>query len=259
LLLHEGFEQGRIGPGWTGLSFNPRTQPPEDSDSFDIVTSPVRKGKYALRITVHPDDAVYPGDRRRDKERCELERLNDWRSGSYRLGNEGREGTEYWYAWSVLIPDGYQYVARSKRSWQIMGQWHDQPDPGQRPTGYSPPISVHYRSSGAAQSLSVHYGLIQRGGPIQVMDAPIEKGKWVDLMFHIRFSRGSDGFLEAWKDGVMLASANGATRITGTNMFNDQPNYLRLGLYRGEGQTQTNSLYYDEIKVATSKADLLGE
>ena len=69
-----------------------------------------------------------------------------------------------------------------------------------------------------------------------------------------RPGRRSDGFLEAWKDGVALTSDRGATRITGPNMYNAEPNYLRLGLYRGKGQTQTNTFYYDEIRIATTRA-----
>jgi len=37
-------------------------------------------------------------------------------------------------------------------------------------------------------------------------------------------------------------------------MYNAEPNYLRLGLYRGKGQTQTNTFYYDEIRIATTRA-----
>ena len=135
-----------------------------------------------------------------------------------------------------------------------MGQWHDQPEPGRKPTGYSPPISVHFRAGGGSQGFQIKYGRIQRKDPIQIFDAPIQKGKWVDLMFHIRFSQGNDGFLEAWKDGVALTSDRGATRITGPNMYNAEPNYLRLGLYRGKGQTQTNTFYYDEVRIGTTKA-----
>ena len=53
---------------------------------------------------------------------------------------------------------------------------------------------------------------------------------------------------------MALTSDRGATRITGPNMYNAEPNYLRLGLYRGKGQTQTNTFYYDEIRIATTRA-----
>jgi len=259
LLFHEGFEAGKIGPGWTGFAMHPETSPPEKSDSIKIVTDPVRAGKYALEIIVQPDDAVTDGDRRIGKERCELLRINRCRNGSCTFGDEGREGSEIWYAWSVLIPNDYQYLSTNAKNYQIMGQWHDQPDPGRKPTGYSPPISVHYESTGGSAGFRIKYGRIQAGDVIKSYYTPIQKGKWVDLIFHIRFSQGSDGFLEAWKDGVQLSSESGVTRITGPNMYNSEPNYLRLGLYRGKAQTQTNTFYYDEIKIATSKPALLGE
>jgi len=258
MLLNEGFEAGRIGSGWTGFAINPRTMQPEDSDSIDIVTAPVRKGGYALKMIVQPDDAVTGDDQTYDKERCELVRLNSCRDGLCRLGEEGREGNELWYAWSIFIPTDYQYVDTTPYNYQIMGQWHDQPPPGGTATGNSPPISVHYRFSADGAALRITYGLLQTGGPISTLETPIQRGRWVDLMFHIRFSRGAGGFLEAWKDGVMMTSSTGATRLTGPNMYNDEPDYLRLGLYRGKGQTQTNTLYFDEIRIATTRAALLG-
>jgi hypothetical protein len=257
LLLNEGFEAGKIGTGWTGIAQYPRTPIPEDSDSLDVVTSPVRKGRYALRMTVQPEDAVTEEDQRLDKERCEFVRLNVCRDGTCTFGNEGGEGSEMWYAWSILIPADYQYVSTTPDNYQIMGQWHDQPMPGTTATGFSPPISVHYRSTGFSQTLAFRYGLLQTGGVIKTFETPIQKGRWIDLVLHIRFSQGSGGFLEVWKDGVMLASETGQSRITGPNMYNSQPDYLRLGLYRGKGQTQINTFYVDEIGIASSKAALL--
>jgi polysaccharide lyase-like protein len=256
LLVNEGFETAKVGTGWTGIATYPRLTTLEGSDSLAIVTYPVRKGKYALKMTVQPEDAVTDEDRRLDKERCEFVRLNLCRDGVCTLGNEGREGSELWYSWSILIPTDYQYVSTTPDNYQIMGQWHDQPAPGTTATGFSPPISVHYRSTGYSQTLEFRYGLLQIGGAIKTIETPIQRGQWIDLMLHIRFSQGGGGFLEVWKNGVMLATESGATRITGPNMYNSEPNYLRLGLYRGKAQPQTNAFYYDEIKIATSRAAL---
>ncbi|MDP2647903.1 MAG: polysaccharide lyase [Candidatus Yanofskybacteria bacterium] len=241
LLFYEDFELGKIGPGWTEIGIHPKTTPPENSDSIDIVTTPVRKGNYALKIIVHPEDGVYPGDRRADKERAELVRQKF----------EATEGRELWYAWSIFLPVGYEYIYE-KGGFHIMGQWHDQPDPGEEPTGYSPPIRVDYRPD--LGSLSLLYGRIQVfDDPQQTVNIPITLGTWTDLMFHIKFSQGNDGFVEVYKNGVQVGK-----RITGPNMFNAEPNYLRIGLYRGPkrggtGQPQTNILYYDEIKTGTTR------
>lgn len=258
LLFHEGFEEGKFSSGWTSFAVHGEKNRPDASDSLQIVTDPVRKGKHALKVTVRRGDWVAKGDQKLSKERAELCRQNTCRNGSCRFGDEAREGTELWYAWSVLIPQDYQYN-RVGNDYQIMGQWHDQPLQGEKPSGYSPPISVHYRSDGGRPRFVFTYGLRQAGGPITEVEAPIERGKWIDLMFHIRFSRGKDGFLEVWADGAQVKTPQGGTRITGPNMFNAEPNYLRLGLYRGKDQTQTNVLYYDEIKIATTKEALLRE
>jgi hypothetical protein len=247
LLFIEDFELGKIGTGWTSLGINTKKDTPEDSGSLDIVTNPVRKGRYALKVIVHPEDAVYAGDKAHDKERAELVRQK----------NEAKEGAELWYAWSIFLPVGYEYTP-DESSWQIMGQWHDQPSPGVPPTGYSPPIRVQYRPDLGA--LQLIYGRIQVfNDPQQTINIPVTLGTWTDLMFHIKFSQGNDGFAEVYKNGVQIG-----TRITGPNMFNGEPNYLRIGLYRGpkkggKGQQQTNILYYDEIKIGTTRESVLTE
>ena len=247
VIFQDGFELGKIGPGWTGFAINPETDPPENSDSIDIVTDPVREGNYALKITVHPEDAVASGDLLHHKQRAELFRKNVYTVAGYTLGEEAREGTEYWYSWSVLIPN--DFPTPDSDDWQVMGQWHDQPDPGQPGTGYGPPISVRFRVESTGPSFRVAYGRSDYGETLQNLDTPVEKGKWIDLVFLIRFSQVSDGFLEVWKDGVPLQTADGATRITGPNMYNAQPNSFRLGLYRGGNQTTTSVLYYDDVKI----------
>lgn len=237
----EDFELGKIGPGWTSFAFEPATTPPEDSDSVDIVTEPVRKGTYALKLTVQPGDEVYAGDRAHDKERAELVRQT----------SEAKEGRELWYSWSILLPTDYAYTPRGI-SWQLMGQWHDSPDPGEPATGFSPPIRMDYQPD--LGTLRLIYGRIQVfADQQQTVDVPITLGAWTDLMFHIKFSQGADGFAEVYKSGVQVGP-----RITGPNMFNAQPNYLRIGLYRGPdnggaGQSQTNVLFYDEIKIGTTR------
>jgi hypothetical protein len=65
----------------------------------------------------------------------------------------------------------------------------------------------------------------------------------VDLLFHIGWSTGEDGFTEAWADGLPLTRSNTSTsdpgadardsvRFKGRNMYYAFTDYLKLGLYR---------------------------
>lgn len=254
LVYYDGFESGAPGTGWTSHAISDAAKKSADFKALSAVTEQARRGRYALKVVVRPEDAVYPGDQRADKERAELLRLNSCRlTGVCSLGDEGAHGSEWWYSWSVFIPQGYDFKSEPHK-FEIMGQWHDQADPGEDPTGYSPPMSVAYRSDGKVQGFLIKYGLRNFNQTIQEYLTPIDQGKWIDLVFHIRFSKNDDGFMEVWKDGIMLKTSSGSTKVTGPNMYNTVPNYLRLGIYRGFALSQTNTIYYDEVRIGRSRA-----
>lgn len=98
-------------------------------------------------------------------------------------------------------------------------------------------------SGGAAPRPGVWFlGDFETGGPVR-------RGAWLDLVFHVRWSTGKDGFVEAWLDGRPFT----AGKMYGPTLYSPVPNYLRLGLYRGKGFTTTNSVYYDEVRIGDSR------
>ncbi len=194
-------------------------------------------------------------------------------------------GEEVWYSWSVLIPEDYEDNFLKNQdtgasNWQIIGQWHDQPDPskGENWDNYpknSPPVSIQYSyltlddpeftkimSSGSAINLigyrngmdeqsiiSLSYGV----PPKTVAIFPIEKGKWYDLTFNIKWSQENDGFVEVFVNGESFTNG----RITGSNMYNSMSNYLKIGLYRNSGITSANSIYFDDVKYGLTRESVI--
>ena len=92
------------------------------SDSFELVTNPVREGRYAAKIIVRQGYSRWGYN-----EDTELA----WES------NEG-QGDDYYYAFSTLFPT--DWVA--PYSWGIFLQWHAR-------LGTSPPISFNARADTA--------------------------------------------------------------------------------------------------------------
>jgi hypothetical protein len=41
-------------------------------------------------------------------------------------------------------------------------------------------------------------------------------------------------------------------KIYGRTLYSPVSNYLRLGLYRGQGFLTTNWIYYDEVRIGSS-------
>jgi hypothetical protein len=209
-------------------------------DSIQVVTHPVRKGRYAARVTLSPGDVAA------SKERAEL-KVGDQSLERVR----GGPGGEMWYGWSVLIPADYADPPGDQ--FQILAQWHHRPAEAAK-TGarYSvsgpPPLTLHFTFYQGRHLLSL-IGRPSPGAPRRTLGAlPVRKGEWIDLVFHIRWSTGDDGFVEAWLNGRPLTPG----KVHGPTLYKPVSNYLRLGLYRGKGIPTTNHVFIDEVRIGSS-------
>jgi polysaccharide lyase-like protein len=224
------FETGGL-QGWSGDFAR--------AERAEVVTAPVRKGRYAVRIT------LAPGDIAASKERAEL------KVGDKRIERvHGSQGGEMWYGWSLLIPTDYADPPGDQ--FQILAQWHQQPDralPGERPKRMGPPpLTLHLVTDAGRHVLLLIGQASSTGAPRTLGARPIRLGTWIDLVFHIRWSTGRDGFVEAWLDGRPFT---GGKKYEPT-LYSPVSNYLRLGLYRGKGVPTVNRVYYDEVRLGDS-------
>lgn len=212
-----------------------------DASRIEIVEKPARRGAGALRVRVQPEDRVAA------KNRAEL-----------KLFPNDPEQSEGWYGWSFLVPDDYAEAPREDM-FQILGQWHDQPPAGKKWKDYAshpPVLAVRYGTRDGRRGIEITYGLAG-GNKGVIARTPIEKGKWIDLVFHVRWSQKSDGFVEVFKDGAPLTpGGKDGHKVFGANMYNASPNYLKLGLYRQDGFETTNSVLYDELRLGPSRTDV---
>ena len=116
------------------------------SEEFlEFVTSPVRKGKYALKMTVKAGQGWF-NSRGKSYSGVRAEITYD---------NHDQPGSEKWYAWSFLVPENFKNSP--PKLWQVMGQFHDQPnrDKGETwknwsGTGHSPSVAVYFVSTKAS-------------------------------------------------------------------------------------------------------------
>jgi hypothetical protein len=209
-------------------------------ESIAVVTQPVRKGRYAVRVS------LAPGDIAASKERAEL-KIGDRAIERVR----GRQGGEMWYGWSLLVPA--DYADPPGEHFQILGQWHHRP--AESPVkgrvahgGGPPPLILHLAPHDGRHVLTL-IGRAFPGDPGRKLGArPVRQGAWTDLVFHVRWSTGNDGFVEAWLDGRPFT----AGKVYGPTLYSPVSNYLRLGLYRGKGFSTTNHVYYDEVRIGDS-------
>ena len=134
-------------------------------------------------------------------------------------------------------------------SLHIVTQWHGQAPPGQPDQRNTPPVFVEYVANKEGRTgMRVSYGL--KGEKAQQLAAPIERGEWIDWSIRIKWSQKNDGHAEVWKNGELLSWKNGATRAIGPNMYNAEPHYFKIGIYRGYDLKFPTTVYYDDVTIA---------
>jgi len=140
-----------------------------------------------------------------------------------------------WYGFSFLIPPGFPVVDNRL----VIAQWKQSGVPG------SPLIAQRFRNGrheltvrppGARESEWARYPLPN-----------IDFGRWNDMIYHVRFSSGSDGRVEVWMNGSAVVSHRGPTSVDGgKNYF-----YNKIGLYR-DRWPKPMTIFFDDYTLADS-------
>lgn len=212
--------------------------------SYSIVrsNSVARDGKYSVRFELNKDDIPVHGGKRAE--------LITWR--------EPTPDAERWYRFSIFLPEEFGIDSVE----EIVAQWHEVPDFDLGETWRSPPIALQINKDKWVASVmwasdAVNTNKTLSGKKSEQLGV-IEKGKWVDWIFHIRFSHKDDGVLQIWKDG------NQVLDYTGPNYYNDRVGpYFKIGIYKWRWQDVHNKsvvtqriLYFDRVKISDQSTTL---
>ncbi|OWY64767.1 hypothetical protein B7486_45510 [cyanobacterium TDX16] len=205
--------------------------------SAQLVNSPVRAGKQAVKFLLKKEDTRIDG-----VKRAEL-----------RLG-EVPPDSEIWYGFSVFLPSDYQQDPSS----EIIAQWHDLPDKNLGETWKSPALSLSTKDGRFILNRkwdSKRVTVVPEGK--ETIDLGLyQTGKWTDFVFHVKWSSNSNGRLKVWQDGKLVVRRNGP------NNYNDARGpYLKIGIYKGDWKNYPDKstvsereLYYDEVRVGDANA-----
>jgi len=195
-----------------------------------VVTSPTRAGNYSLQSFLDANTSKV-------NYRTEL-RLN--------AVNDFKFGQEYWLGLSFYLPpDWNDDYSGGGYDQGMLWQFHDRGfnDPSWRG---GLPLVLRHRNGNIA--------IERRGHPKSksFYEAPYEKGKWIDWVINVKWSKGSDGFINIWRDGRQVVSDRGQ------NYYSEHtdPPYFKMGIYQwgwDEGKplgTTQRTIYHDEIRIA---------
>jgi hypothetical protein len=165
-------------------------------------------------------------------------------------------GSERWYSWGYYLPAMWKDVSDSN----IISQIHDTPDQGEsglrRPT-----LAVAVKDDKVSLINVFDYDRITSSSntpPVAHVDYEVreltswslETERWVHLDLHVKWAGDDTGFLEFWKDGVLLFQERHHI-----NTFNDEGGlWFKSGIY---GQPSREwpymSAYLTGVKIGDEK------
>lgn len=181
--------------------------------SATFVGENAREGRRALKIALRADDPRMAGSKRAEL-RLKAAPLGD----------------ERWYAFSILVPEGWKPLSEPV----TVSQWHAVDDKLFGEGGRAPPLRLVIKDG--TWNVTSHWdGRFLSGFPFitaspqdgaLLWTGPLKRGAWTDWVFRVRWSYGSDGLLEVWKDGTLIA------RREGPNAYNDWMGpFFKVGIY----------------------------
>ncbi|MBN1509154.1 MAG: heparin lyase I family protein [Sedimentisphaerales bacterium] len=168
-------------------------------------------------------------------------------------------GKEYWYGFSVFLPDDYV----PDKIWEIVAQWHGVPDLKEGEQWRNPVMALSTTAGRwgwvvrwDAKRNTFAGGKREYGGQREYDLGPYQKNLWTDWVVHVKWSFEPDGILQVWKNGEKVID------YTGPNAFNDARGpFFKMGLYKGWSRPETPSdavsnrvLYHDEFRMAGARA-----
>jgi hypothetical protein len=211
LLWRGDFSTGDLSQ-WT------KTESRDVKSRLKLTADPEGGAGHALRVLVkHGDEPIGASGHRNELV---------WR------GDDLRDGVDRYYAWRTFWPAG----EAEQPGWQIFTQWH------------------HYRGGGSPPlAFLVRRGEIQLGTNKNevVWSTPLERGRWHDFAFHVRWSSDpSLGLVELWYDGRV------AVRRTMATLFPRQGVYLKQGLYRSTRVRADQVVFHRGMRVGTTLDDV---
>jgi hypothetical protein len=239
-LTFAGNFEGRLP--WSGWHLDEATSDADETWRLGQVTSPRRECDAAARFELRRSDGMVAGSYRDEIKVQEVGVGN----GGVRVPSDqtmiGHEGSEVWWGWSVYLP----------ADWVVE-------------TGYAPETIMQVAAAGRSPAFEIQVdegsfktytrtGYGSQGAStistIVTSTTPIARGTWTDFVVHAKWSSGSDGVLQVWKNGVLVVNR------TGANVYSDWPSapFAKWGIYKWSW-TGDNSivskrvLYIDAVRV----------
>lgn len=180
------------------------------------------------RFEVQPGDCT-DIDCKIDRERSELREI----------GLRNKDGSTWWYGWSMYVPEGFRNVYPTKVA---LGQFHQED---------GKPAFMFQNHKGG---LWLDYQL--RNRYYQLIKKKDLRGKWHKIEVNVHWSRSRDGFFKVWVNGEQKVDFKGKT-------MNKKLAYFKYGIYRSflsryhSKVIPAQIVYYANVRKYTTREGLL--
>jgi len=165
------------------------------------------------------------------------------------LGAATQNNTDVYYGWSTYIVPGLEVI--NNYSHTVLVEWH-----GDRAGGMTQaPIHWGVFSNGQWY-LDLHRNATGYSPYFTQTFGAMQTGLWIDWVLRTKWSLGTDGVIQLWKNGVLLYTYQNAT----WNLAGPEQIYPIMGLYAPTGSTSTaknfgaGTVYHDCARIGTTRA-----
>lgn len=192
----------------------------------------------ALRLTTQPGDIGVAGS-------GPMERCDEYRraSPSTEAAQLYSNVTQWWRHW-FMLPDDFQGP-----TWQayVLFDFHESPNDAKAANFHLNFIPREDVSQPGLLCFSLYSGDPNNPTEHRWTIGPPKKTKWYDFIYHVRWSSGLDGYLNAWVDGMLTFQYKCPTLYPGHRVYVKLPNY-----HYPDGSGLASSVIHGGLRLASS-------
>jgi hypothetical protein len=178
------------------------------------------------------------------KERCESRGMRGTDGNRIELGAAGL-GRTFYLGWRSL----WSPLPIAKDKWTALYQMHV----SGVPSGGVNVGPFVLRTLGDGQ---LHFQHISPDGSDRhIWNAPLRLDTWQSFAIGFKLSRGNDGWVEFWYNGVQQKLSNGQNRYPGATLWGTHIN-TKWGIYRSGGNNGKGVAYLNHAQLGNAYADV---
>jgi hypothetical protein len=177
-------------------------------------------GVKSVRLHTEPGDNNVAGSG--DNERNDLT--------TSQATSDGYEGREHWWAHSILFPNDYVDPPESTGltwNWGAVGGFHNTTNGGGQGnlTLMAMPATAIDSGRPTGLSFQIAYGVQSSPTTVRYPIGPVVRNQWYNFVYHVKWTSGSDGYFDAWVNGVQMMAYRGPTLYPGQGVYLKLANY----------------------------------